>query len=99
AAVWLRPTDAEPSLSPAKFVNDRFGGPQLMGSCAVPRMPSSAATFDVYAKYGSAVVRLRLKLKLRLLLNRGLKLWLQPAPVLQPFPPEVSSKPNSVWLL
>src|SRR5438045_9386730 len=97
-AVWLRPRLAEPSESPAKFVNDRLGGPQLTGSCDGPRMPSAAETSAVYAKYGSAALRLRLKLKLRLLLKRGLKLWFQPRPVLHPLPPFESWKPNSIWL-
>src|SRR5215475_6875274 len=97
--VWLRLVEAEPSESPPKFVKERLGGPQLMGSCVVPVIPSSAAMFWLYAKKGAFLAMLRLKFQVRLLLKRGLKLWLHPALLLRPDPSAVSRKPNRVGLL
>src|ERR1035441_11071619 len=66
-----------------------------MGSCDVPLIPSVAATFPVYAKYGVVRLRLRLMAKVALLIRRGLKLWLQPALKLSPLVSPVSRKPNN----
>src|ERR1035441_5459946 len=45
ALVWLRLSDAPPSESPLMpLVNERLGGPQLIGSVATPVMPSAPPT-------------------------------------------------------
>src|SRR5579862_5644402 len=93
--VWLRVTEADPSVRPEKFVNERLGGPKLMGSWEVPAIPSCAAMSLLYAKKGAPLLLLRLNVKLALLLNLRPKLWLQPKAALKPVPVEVSRNPKS----
>src|ERR1039457_759979 len=97
--VWLRVDEELPSERPPKLVKDRVGGPQAAGVWSGPTIPSSCATFVLPAKYGVARLMLRLKGRLALLLNRGLKICVQPSVELSPYPLEVSLKPKSCWLV
>src|ERR1017187_307021 len=62
ALVWLRLRVAAASESPLMpLVNERLGGPQLMGAVEAPVMPSAASTFVFSEKNGVERLRDRLK--------------------------------------
>src|SRR5262249_30869978 len=66
--LWIRLRTGLASESAPKLVNERLGGPKLIGSVAVPRIPRSAATSVLKAKKGSVSLRFRLKLNDRTLM-------------------------------
>jgi hypothetical protein len=45
-----------------KFVKSRLGGPSFSGLEDVPPIPSAPAIFPIFAKKGTMLLRLRLKL-------------------------------------
>src|SRR5689334_4272041 len=94
ARLWLATDTGLASVSAPKFVNERVGGPKLIGSRDAPTIPSCPATSSPYAKYGSVLLVFRLNVTRALLTARALSVWLHDRSVFHPEPDVSSMNPN-----